>query len=173
MNHEQEQFFNQKYLDSFWRMKRYASLFLNDDQAEEVVQSAFHEAVEKIDTFFYHENPDGWLMVILKNKVANLQRKNQSDLLRLVALDSETALQIADSRNTEDSIQQQEAIETTKKAIRKSLSKEEQYILKRHIFENASHKEIASELGITVWTSQKRLERIRDKLRKNFPGDRD
>ena len=36
MNHEQEQFFNQKYLDSFWRMKRYASLFLNDDQAEEV-----------------------------------------------------------------------------------------------------------------------------------------
>ena len=90
-----------------------------------------------------------------------------------MALDSETALQIADTRSTEDSIEQQEAIETTKKVIRKSLSKEEQYILKRHIFENASHKEIASELGITVWTSQKRLERIRDKLRKNFPGDRD
>ena len=81
MNHEQEQFFNQKYLDSFWRMKRYASLFLNDDQAEEVVQSAFHEAVEKIDTFFYHENPDGWLMVILKNKIANLQRKKSKRLI--------------------------------------------------------------------------------------------
>ena len=39
MNHEQEQFFYEKYLNRFWRMKRYASLFLNDDQAEEVVLS--------------------------------------------------------------------------------------------------------------------------------------
>lgn len=172
MNHEQEQFFYEKYLNRFWRMKRYASLFLNDDQAEEVVQSAFFEAVEKIDTFFNHENPDAWLMVILKNKISNFQRKNQSDLLRLVTLDSETASQIVDTRNTEDPMEQQESLEDAKRTIRNTLSKEEQYILRRLIFENASHKEVASELCITIWTSQKRLERIRNKLEKDFPGYR-
>lgn len=172
MNHEQEQFFNQKYVDSFWRMKRYASLFLHDDQAEEVVQSAFHEAVEKIDTFFSHENPDGWLMAVLKNKISNYQRENQRDLLRLVSLDSQTALQAAAAGNTEDAMEQEEALESTEETIRQTLSKEELYILKRHVFENASHREIASELGITIWSSQKRLERIRDKLGKIFPGYR-
>lgn len=172
MNHEQEQFFYEKYLNRFWRMKRYASLFLNNDQAEEVVQSAFFEAVKKIDTFFNHENPDAWLMVILKNKISNFQRKNQSDLLRLVTLDSETASQIVDTRNTEDPMEQQESLEDAKRTIRNTLSKEEQYILRRLIFENASHKEVASELCITIWTSQKRLERIRNKLEKDFPGYR-
>ena len=172
MNHEQEQFFYEKYLNRFWRMKRYASLFLNNDQAEEVVQSAFFEAVKKIDTFFNHENPDAWLMVILKNKISNFQRKNQSDLLRLVTLDSETASQIVDTRNTEDHMEQQESLEDAKRTIRNTLSKEEQYILRHLIFENASHKEVASELGITIWTSQKRLERIRNKLEKDFPGYR-
>lgn len=172
MNPEQEQFFNQKYLDGFWKLKRYAGVFLNEEQAEEIVQSTFHEAVEKIDVFFNHENPDGWLMVILKNKISNYRRRNQNDLLRLVSLDSEIALQVAVAENTEDTIEQQEALESTKKAITKKLSKEEQYIIRRLIFENASHKEVSSELGITVWASQKRLERIRNKLSKNFPGYR-
>lgn len=169
MSPEQEQFFNQKYLDRFWIMKRYARIFLHEDQAEEVVQAAFHEAVEKIDIFVSHENPDGWLMVTLKNKINNCRRKNQSDLLRLVSLDSETAQQIAIAENTEEAVEQEESLVSIQKAIQSVLSKEEQYLLKRLIFEHASHKEVASELGITVWSSQKRLERIRNKLRKNFP----
>lgn len=108
----------------------------------------------------------------LKNKISNFQRKNQSDLLRLVTLDSETASQIVDTRNTEDPMEQQESLEDAKRTIRNTLSKEEQYILRRLIFENTSHKEVASELGITIWTSQKRLERIRNKLEKDFPGYR-
>ena len=173
MSPDQEQFFNQKYLDNFWMLKRYACIYLNANQAEEVVQSTFHEAVEKIDVFFNHENPDAWLMVILKNKINNCRRRNQNDLLRLVALDSETTLQITIAESMEEAVEQQEALASTKKIIKNTLSKEEQYILKRLIFENASHKEVASELGITVWSSQKRLERIRKKLSRNFPGYRD
>ena len=172
MNPEQEQFFHQKYLDRFWKMKRYACISLNEDQAEEVVQATFHEAVEKIDVFFRRENPDAWLMVILKNKISNCRRRNQNDLLRLVSIDSEAVLQVAAAENMDDVLEQREAFASAAKTIRQTLSQEEQYILKRLIFENASHKQVASELGITVWSSQKRLERIRNKLGKNFPGYR-
>ena len=42
-------------------------------------------------------------------------------------------------------------------------------LFRRVIIENASHKEAAAELGITIWTSQKRLERIRKRIRDEFP----
>lgn len=112
-------------------------------------------------------------MVILKNKICNCRRRNQNDLLRLVSLDAETALQITVAENMEEAMEQEETMVATKKIIKNTLSKEEQYILKRIVFENASHKEVASELGITVWSSQKRLERIRNKLIQKFPGYRD
>ena len=48
--------------------------------------------------------------------------------------------------------------------------KEDDITLFRRIFiENVSHAEVAAELGITVWTSQKRLERIRKRIREEFP----
>ena len=42
-------------------------------------------------------------------------------------------------------------------------------LFQRILIENASHKDVAAELGITVWTSQKRLERIRKRIREEFP----
>ena len=53
--------------------------------------------------------------------------------------------------------------------IRATLTDDEFYVLKRYTFDNASHMEIANELGISVWASQKRLERIRKKLFHVFP----
>ena len=50
-----------------------------------------------------------------------------------------------------------------------ALAPEEYQLLKRLILDKASHLEVARELGITVYASQKRLERIRDKLRREFP----
>ena len=53
--------------------------------------------------------------------------------------------------------------------IEQTLTAEEYQLLKRIILNKASHLEVAQELGITVYASQKRLERIRDKLGKAFP----
>ena len=98
----QENFFNQLYQENFWKLRRYALTCLNENQAEEIVQDTFFEATKKIDILIAHENPGGWLMDTLKNKIRNCQRRNQKELMLLVSLDSETVLQIAAPRNTED-----------------------------------------------------------------------
>lgn len=169
----QENFFNELYQENFWKLKRYALTCMNENQAEEVVQDTFLEATQKIDILMTHENAGGWLMSTLKNKIRNWQRKNQRELMLLVSLDSETVLQIASPECAEDIVEQNETILTTSQKIKDALSSDELYLLKRIIFENASHIEVSNELGISVWTSQKRLERIRVKLSKLFPGFRE
>lgn len=169
----QENFFNQLYQENLWKLRRYALTCLNENQVEEIVQDTFFEATKKIDILIAHENPGGWLMDTLKNKIRNCQRRNQKELMLLVSLDSETVLQIAAPRNTEDIVEQNELLSSTSQIIKDSLSSDDLHILKRIVFDNASHKEVSDELGISVWTSQKRLERIRAKLRKLFPGHRE
>lgn len=169
----QEVFFNQLYQENFWKLRRYALTCLNENQAEEIVQDTFLEATKKIDILVAHENPGGWLMDTLKNKIRNCQRKNQKELMLLVSLDPETILQIAAPRSTEDIVEQNESLSATSQIIKDSLSPDDLHILKRIIFDNASHKEVSDELQISVWASQKRLERIRVKLSKLFPGHRE
>lgn len=169
----QENFFNELYQENFWKLRRYALTCLNENQAEEIVQDTFFEATQKIDLLMAHENAGGWLMSTLKNKIRNCQRKNHQELMMLVSLESENALQIAAPESAEDIVEQNEAISDTSQKIKDALSPDDLLILKRIIFENASHKEVSDELGISVWTSQKRLERIRVKLGKLFPGHRE
>lgn len=169
----QENFFNQLYQENFWKLRRYALTYLNENQAEEIVQDTFFEATQKIDILMTHENPGGWLMSTLKNKIRNCQRKNQKDLMMLVSLDSEIALQIAAPESAEDIIEQDETLSIASQKIKDNLSPDDLHLLKRIIFDNASHKEVSDELGISIWASQKRLERIRVKLGKLFPGHRE
>ena len=53
--------------------------------------------------------------------------------------------------------------------IKQALTPEEYLLLKRLTIDQASHLEVAQEVGISVYASQKRLERIRKKLKKVFP----
>lgn len=165
-----EPFFTQLYQDNFWKLRRYAQVHLNPEQAEEVVQDTFHAALERIDLVTTHQNPSGWLMETLKNKIRNCQRANHKDLLRLVVLDTVMTAGIIGDESAEAALMQQEASQETKNTIKNALTEDERYIVKRLIFEKASHKEVAEELHISVWSSQKRLERIREKLDKMFPG---
>lgn len=63
-----------------------------------------------------------------------------------------------------------EGVDSILANIEHHLTKDEFYLLRRIALDRASHLEVSKELDITVWTSQKRLERIRDKLLKLFPG---
>ena len=53
-------------------------------------------------------------------------------------------------------------------AIRALLPPEDYRLLCRITLEGATHLEVAKELGISVWSSQKRLQRIRKKLCKQL-----
>lgn len=169
---DEEQFFEQLYRENFGKLMRYARIHVDPFRAEELVQDTFHDALQKIQVLAGHDNPYGWLMITLKHKISNYQRMHQKELLRLVSLDSEQIASLSSTESIDNVIEEREEHQSAVEKIQGALSESELYVVKRLIYENATHKELAEELGITVWASQKRLERIRDKLGKIFPDYR-
>ena len=168
---EQELFFEQLYRNLFPELKIYAMRSLqNDAQAEEVVQDTFHEALQKIDILMCHKNPEAWLVLTLQNKIRNHRRSIRKNRERVLSLDVSVIEELGWADATIEAVLDKLTVQDTEQRVRQALTDEEQYILRRLVFEEATHREVAQELGISVWTSQKRLERIRDKLEKLFPG---
>ena len=169
---EQDMFIERLHRKYFRKLTLYAiSALRGPTKAQDVVQDAFHEAVLHINDLMAHENPGGWLMKTVKNKIRDSERAHRRYICRFLSLDTDISaeqlpsngltLELSDS----DDILPMETIEQT-------LTAEENQLLKRIILNKASHLEVAQELGITVYASQKRLERIRDKLGKAFPERR-
>ena len=134
------------------------------ETAEDLGQDVFHEALKKRIVENNHPSPDGWLHRALKLKVkVYLRNKARRD-----------AYMVPDDYNWEifhgeDNISRKMSdlyTEELLKQIKEKLSPKEYYIFQRFILENASHSEVATELGISVWACQKRLERVRAKLDK-------
>lgn len=70
---EQDAFIEKLYHEFFTQLWIYAKAALGDpEQAQEVVQDTFHEAVRHIGILTAHDNPKGWLMDVLKRKLCTL-----------------------------------------------------------------------------------------------------
>lgn len=169
---EQDAFIEAIYFEYFKKLVIYARAFLKDqEKAQEIVQDVYHEAVLHIDVVMTHENPGGWLMKTLKNKLLEYERNRKKHLARFLSLDSEINHQVASPDNAIASIEAAEG-KNVWSIVQENLTAEEQYILKRIAFEGATHLQVAKERNISVYTSQKRLQRIREKLYKVFPERR-
>ena len=167
---EQQPFIEELYRRLFPNMFRYAKLHLeNPLLAEELVQDSFHEAVRKVDVLIHHPNPQGWLMLTLQNKIQNCKRDLARQKEQILALDKDTLESILISDSAEKTMLEKDDYSQTVMRIDGALNDEEKYLLRRFTFEEASHCEIAEELGISIWASQKRIVRIRSKLEKIFP----
>lgn len=155
------------YMAHYTQLLRYAmSVVQNSHQAEELVQDTFHEAVNHIDKVMAHPAPKNWLRQTLKYKIKNSERKRLRDLRHILPLDIAEMEHLADSSQLEKQVMETlSPAPTVVERIQGHLSQEEFHHLKRLTLENASHLEVSQKLGITVWASQKRLERIRKKLR--------
>ena len=165
------------YRQHFKKLFLYADAQLNDpERARDVVQDTFHEAIRHVDTLSTHENPGGWLMRTLQNKLRESERARRRYLLRFLSLDSD----FPDGVFPEGGALPEEPPDTGPappgesplEKIEKALTPEEYRLLKRLVFDRASHLQVAREFHITVYASEKRLERIRDKLSAVFPGRR-
>ena len=146
-------------------LHRYASIVLKDEGwAEDVVQDVFHDALRNADVLSTHPNPQGWVMQALKNKVrkCKCQREQQEAMLRPLDSVPEHVLAVEDERP-------EERTEGVMERIKRRITEKELHLLKRIVFDRASHTEVSEELHISVWASQKRLSRVRDKLRDLFP----
>lgn len=162
---EQDAFLEELFRKSINNLTLYATAVLrNDAMAKDVVQDTFHEAILHIDKLMTHENPGGWLMDTLKNKIRESNRAQNRYLHRFLSVDPDI---LAESAPLDDSFDRLEC-RLILEEISKLLTAEDLYLLERLTLDRASHLEVSKELGITVWASQKRLQYIREKLRNNF-----
>ena len=138
------------------------NLLFNAAYAEEAVQETFFEAVRKQDALMRHAKPEAWLMETLKNKIRVGSRRRALDFISLEQDLAQESKKLAVEDRPFGSIN--ELLD----AIRALLPPEDYRLLCRITLEGATHLEVAKELGISVWSSQKRLQRIRKKLCKQL-----
>ena len=163
MRPSQDHFLEDLYRTYFKQLRIYATCTLeNADLGEEVVQDTFHEASRHLAELKNHPNPGGWLRLTLKYKIAHFQRERNRYMIRFVSLDTGNVYENQIPSVEEYFPQQTESILRT---VQEVLTEEEWTLLRKIAFEKASYKTIASELGTTVWACQKRVQRIREKLR--------
>jgi len=162
---EQDIFFEALYRANYQKLTLYATVWLNDPgQVEEVVQDTFFTAWHDCETLLHHKAPEAYLMTTLKYKIKESWRARQRYLRLIHALDNGLQAETTALGSSSPS-----SIGGLMELVEANLTQEEWYLLRRFVFEGASHLVLAKELGITVWTSQKRLERIRKKLREILP----
>ena len=165
MTTQQSEFLERLYREYFPRLMIYVMASLPDkDKAQDIVQDTFHEAVRHIDNLFPHENPGGWLVLTAKFKLKEYHRAQRRMKQNCLSLDSGLPKDFISSR--EPPFESRVEFALLLQSLQGRLSKEERHLLKRLVFDEASHLEVAKELGITVWTCQKRYERLKKKLQK-------
>lgn len=107
-------------------------------------------------------------MLTAKYKAWESERKRQRDLRRFLSWDTDISDGSFPDREGETAVCETEDVPAMEK-IKQALTAEEYQLLTRFVLEKANHLELAREFGISVYASQKRLQRIREKLYRFFP----
>lgn len=163
-----EQWVESLYREEYVKMVAYASNRIqNEDQAQDLTQETFKLLCERADILQEHPNIRGWLWSALKNKILSYWKSGQGDLKRFVLYD-ENGAQIPGGPSAEDVLFELTEDEILAAAKRR-LSRENYRHLVRLTVDRASHATVAKEFGISIEASQKRLERSRIALQKDFP----
>ena len=164
---EQDAFIESLFRENYGKLRNYAKIVMgNEDLAAELAQDVFHEAVEQIDTLITHPNPRGWLMVVLQNKIRNARRSQDNYIRRFIPLDPDFS-EYDHLLATED-VPFNSAGELLRE-IHAFLEPDEWVLLRRIVIDEQPYKEVSKDLGLSVWACQKRIQRIREKLRGRFP----
>lgn len=107
-------------------------------------------------------------METLKNKIRDSERARRRYMRRFLSLNTDIAEEaIPSSEALDGHLEQDETL--VLQLVEEALTPEENKLLKRLVFDKAGHLQVAKEFGITVYASEKRLERVRQKLYKVFP----
>ena len=162
--------FDALYLTHVEKLLRYAQTQTQSrEMAEELVQDTFHEAYLKFDRLRCHENPGGWLMQTLKNKLMNYQRTRQREAALLTGWPEDGA-RVAAPGDLAAEVSDRQQVSAIQSFVAESFDETDRLLFQLLLVEGASHKTAAAALGISVWNSQKRLERIRKRIREAFPA---
>lgn len=159
LNEQQNTFIEELYRELFMQLNIFAQNVLRDRSlGEEAVQETFRIACLKIDELMVSDNPRGWLMNTLKNVISNIKRTRARWL--------KTVLMAAEIQETAFSSVHNEIDPNI--MFRGMISAEEFDLLKKIVLEKYSMLEAADEFGISVDACKKRLQRVKEKLRKQL-----
>ncbi len=169
MDRDQERLLEELYKEMYSVLLCYANAALKDKAlAEEAVQDTFRIACAKVGELSASENPRGWLMLTLKNVLRNTNRElaalNQL-FVSAVSIDDEIVLETYASGTDYE-----KRIEDDEVSILYSdlLSPDEYRLLKRIVLQKYTIRDAAKELGISIESCKKRIQRIKKKLRKKL-----
>lgn len=132
---------------------------------EESVQDTFRIACAKYDEFISSPNPEGWLIITLRNIIRNTRRE-QAKLSRMFVkaissgdeVYSESYIIAAEDKNIEKA--------ETNLYFSGMLTKDEYFLLTLVAIYGYSTAEAARVFGITAEACKKRVQRIKKKLKK-------
>ena len=159
MNIEQRARIEELYLQMYQRMLAYARVNMDSEaMAEEMDQETFRIACQSPEKLCESPNPQGWLILSLKNTIQNTKR-NQSRTRKLL------------EKYLMEQIRNATAQENAKRLFLDIEDLEEFQLLSEMVLEGKSHAEIAHARGITVAACKKRIERAKKSLQKNLCED--
>ena len=162
----QNDFFDALYSKQFSKMWTYAfALISNDELAKEIVQDAFVEALLHIDQLIVSEHPEFWLQKTVKNKVLHVRREQARYTWRLTSLSEGQIVDYHAEKQLREA-EEADSLSQLRRTIAEKLTSQEVRLLKRIAMEGATYKTVAEELGISIGACQKKIQRIRKKLRK-------
>ena len=155
-----KQMFEQYYRDTFdvW-VRRKSRQVPNVEDAEDIVQEAFANALQYLHTF----NPDlASLPTWFTNIVNNTHRKMKRDVLASVELRESDIY----TKDADDSEHDEEVLELLKEAIGREKNSDHRNMLYLYLIAGLKGPQIASQLGIPVKTVEGTVYRFRKKFKK-------
>ena len=165
----QEQLLEMLYRDMYCVLISYANAALeNEALAEEAVQDTFRIACAKISELSESPNPKGWLMLTLKNVIRNTRRElaalNQL-FVSAVSIDDEIVLETYALETDYDKRIEDAEVDILYADL---LFPDEYSLLKKIVLQRYTIADAARELGISVESCKKRVQRAKQKLRKKL-----
>lgn len=147
------------YFEMFDKLKTYANSSLqNESMAEEAVQETFRIACQRPEALCECPNPQGWLVLALKNTIRNI-RKNQATAKRIIE-------QYMLAEYKEQAVSMDDlGLDTLYGNIAQT---EDFKLLYEMAVEGRNHEEMAAARGINVVTCRKRVQRAKEKLHKKI-----
>lgn len=159
MTNETHTFIEKLYLENYEILYYYANTIVNDPEvSENLVNDTFLDALRKAEQLTEHEKPIGWLMQALKLNIRNYRSK-QAKQPKTVSLSEVEPFLSTDTMSEEN---------FDLSACASLLSEDDYRMLTLFYIDGYSHNQLAQAFGISVSASQKRLERIKQRLRKKI-----
>lgn len=159
MDPEQRKQIGKLYQEMFDKLMVYARVNLDSESlAEEAVQETFRIACQKPECLCNSLNPQGWLVITLKNTIRNM-KSSRATAKRIV--ETYMMTQLKEISITEDRVNLNVLYENV-------ADMEEFKLLSELAIEGRSHEEMARSRGITINACKKRVQRAKETLQRKI-----